>query len=180
MPYGSCRRPGSWLTFRVHRRDHHLPGTTRRVLLITGLAAGVASLAGCRGSDDTGAGVVHPLESTLTGTLALLNAYDATVAAQPDLSGRLAPLRAEHATHIGALNAAMGRATPSTAPSAGASGSPGPAVPAGAKAAVAALRAAEKTAQADAAKTCLSVPAQYAELLGSIAACRATHLEVLT
>ena len=107
MPYGSCRRPGSWLTFRVHRRDHHLPGTTRRVLLITGLAAGVASLAGCRGSDDTGAGVVHPLESALTGTLALLNAYDATVAAQDrilqDLQREIAQFRGE----LGRVNAAL-------------------------------------------------------------------------
>jgi hypothetical protein len=170
------------LTFGVRRRDHHQPGTTRRVLLITGLAGGVASLAGCRGSDDSGAGGsrAHPLQPTLAGALALVGRYDATIAAQPNLSGRLAPLRADHATHVEALNAAMGRATPSAIPSAGASGSPGPAVPTDTKAAVAALRAAEKTAQGDAAKTCISVPAQYAELLGSIAACRATHLEVLT
>lgn len=111
--------------------------------------------------------------------MTLLSRYDATIAAQPDLSSRLAPLRADHAAHVDALNAAMGR-TPSPTPSASASGSPGPAVPTGTKAAVAALRGAEKTAQGDAAKVCMTVPAQYAELVGSIAACRATHLEVLT
>ena len=47
-------------------------------------------------------------------------------------------------------------------------------------AAVVALRAAEQAGQADASTACLAATAEHAALLGSIAACRATHVEVLT
>ncbi len=46
-------------------------------------------------------------------------------------------------------------------------------------AALTALRTAEQAGQADASTACLAAAAGYAALLGSIAACRATHVEVL-
>ena len=46
--------------------------------------------------------------------------------------------------------------------------------------AVTALKAAEQSGQTEAVTACLVASAQYAPLLGSIAACRATHVEVLS
>jgi hypothetical protein len=152
-------------------------GTPRRALLIGGVAGAAGALAGCRKPGGSSAnsgtkGSAHPLSATLAGTLALVARYDATTAAQPDLAARLAPLRAEHWAHVTALYAAMGRPVPSASPSPAASGDAATTLPA--------LRAAERAAQSDAAASCLAAPAAYTELLGSIAACRATHLEVLT
>jgi predicted small secreted protein len=181
MPDRSCGYHFSWFTFRVRGRDDDPVGTPRRALLISGMAAATATLAGCwtpggSGADPGARSSAHPLSAVLSGTLALVARYDATVAAQPGLAGRLAPLRAEHWTHVTALDAAMGRAVPSGPPDP-ATSTPGPA---DARAALAALRTAERSAQADAVTACLAAPAGYAALLGSIAACRATHLEVLT
>ncbi len=127
------------------------------------------------GSQPHAAASTHPLQPMLTGTLALVSQYDTTIAGQPGLAGQLAPLRAEHWTHVTALLTAMGRPVPSDAPSPVASGPPA-ASPAEA---LVALRTAEHSAQTAAVSACVAAPARYAELLGSIAACRATHLEVL-
>jgi hypothetical protein len=91
--------------------------------------------------------------------------------AQPELADRLAPLRAEVWTHVTLLSSAMGKPVPSPSPSPSASGA--------APATLPALRAAERAAQSDAATACLAAPAGYTELLASIAANRATHVEVL-
>jgi hypothetical protein len=170
----------SWFTFRVRGWGDDPAGTPRRALLITGVLGSAATLAGCwkpGGSRPAPAATsrAHPLAGVLAGTLALVSRYDAAIAGQPGLAARLAPLRAEHWTHVTALAAAMGRTAPSDAASPAAStGEPGDA-----DATVAALRAAEKSAQANAVAACLTASARDAELLGSIAACRATHVEVL-
>src|SRR5262245_35280152 len=179
MPDPSSGFGAAWFTFGVRGRDDDLAGTTRRALLITGLAGSAVVLAGCRHGSSGGAGPhpttsVHPLESTLSGALSLVTRYDAAIAGQPGLAARLTALRAEHWTHVTALTTAMGRPVPSGAPSQAASATAA-GTPAGA---LADLRAAERSARSDAVAACLAAPAKHAELLGSIAACRATHQEV--
>jgi hypothetical protein len=74
----------------------------------------------------------------------------------------------------------MGLAAPSgSASPTGASTPSGVQVPADAAAALAAVTGAERTAQAAAVKDCLASRPEQAGLLGSIAASRACHLEVL-
>ena len=155
-------------------------GRPRRAVL-TGLLGTVAgaSLAGCwpLTSSPTAHPTPHPLAPTLAGTLALIDRYQATMAAHPDLGARLQPLLADHQAHLDALRTAMGgTASPSGSPAAA---SPSTSVAADAPGAVAALRAAEQAGQSEAAGACLAAPPGYAPLVGSIAACRATHAEVL-
>jgi hypothetical protein len=117
----------------------------------------------------------------MTGTLALIGTYTATMAAQPTLSDLLNPLLDDHRAHVDALRTAMGGPTrpPST------SASPdlpvtSASVPDDPTAALAAIHAAEQSARDSAVKDCLDAAAPYASLLGSIAASRACHLEVLS
>lgn len=178
MPDRSAGNRISWFTFRVRGREDEPVGTRRRALLAGGLAGTAAALAGCWKSSSGGGsgakGRSHPLAGMLTGTLALVARYDATIAAQPALAARLAPLRAEHWTHATALGAAMGQAVPS-----GAASPSGAAAPTDARTVLATLRAVETAAQRDAVSACLASAPGYAALLGSIAACRATHVEAL-
>jgi hypothetical protein len=152
----------------------------RRRVLGAGLLAGVAGVAGvgltgCLGDGKPKAAKPDPLRPVLAGTVALRALFDATAARHPDLAARLTPLRADHDAHATALKAAL--TTP--APSASARPSPTPSVPAVAADALAALVTAEHQAQQAATKACLTAPASTATLLGSIAACRATHQAVL-
>jgi hypothetical protein len=164
------------MVFTVPMRLH----ATRREVL-AGLAGSVTglALAGCwPGSDKPAAQhSPHPLTPVLAGTNALAGLYRATIAGYPDLGERLTPLLADHEAHVEALHKAMGT------PSAPASASPGASVTSSLAAdsagAVAALRKAEQTGQADAVTACLVAASDHAGLLGSIAACRATHVEVL-
>ncbi len=118
----------------------------------------------------------HPLQGLLNQTRALRDRYQRTIAAHADLAERLTPLRKNHQAHIAALAELIGpsaSASPSGKPSAGAD------VPTDPKAAVAALLQAEQVAEAGAVRVCLKTRRGYAGLVGSIAACRATHREVL-
>ncbi len=153
---------------------------TRRAVLAGLAGAGVAvALGGCWPRKDTPA--AHPTPHSLTpvvaGTTTLIELYQSTLAANPDLGTRLEPLLREHRAHLDALRQAMGAPNPSG--SVPASASAGPSVAADPTAATAALHAAEQTAQKDATTACLTAAAEYAPLLGSISACRATHVEVL-
>ena len=145
---------------------------------------GSAGLTGCTlsGSGRPGPSPSpDPLAPVLTGTEALVDLYAATVAAQPALADQLNPLLAEHRAHVDALRVAMGLATPSgSASPARATATPsGVQVPDDPAAALAAVVGAERTAQASAVKDCLASRPEHAGLLGSIAASRACHLEVL-
>jgi hypothetical protein len=144
---------------------------------------GSAGLAGCTLGGSGGprpSPSPDPLRPVLTGTEALIDLYAATVAAQPALADRLNPLLAEHRAHADALRAAMGLATPSGSASPTPASTPsGVRVPDDAAAALAAVAGAERTAQASAVKDCLASRPEHAGLLGSIAASRACHLEVL-
>ena len=133
----------------------------------------------------------------------LLGAYDQVLAGQPARPVALTALRADIAAHGDALRAVLerypgwrlARASPSASASAAASGSAAESStpsssPAGESAAlpgtVPALASATRTAAAATAKACLDWPAgeanaaQVVPLLGSIAACLSTHLQVLT
>jgi len=149
-------------------------GHTRRQLLGAGLAA--TTLAGCGIFDDKPAPAADPpdpLQPLLDEALALATAYDRAAAARPALGARLAPLAADHRTHAADLAKLIGAtASASAAPS-------GPAVESAAADPVAALRTAELAAQRTAVAACLAAPADRAGMVGSIAACRATHAEAL-
>lgn len=155
------------------------------------LAAGVAgSLTGC-GLIDPGPAVpavaADPLETLTVEKQALVDLYDATIAAHRGLAGRLTPLREAHREHRDALlelldarrRAALARATP---PVPGASGSPS-SPPAGADpaAALAALRTAESAAEAKTRAACLAATgaAERITVLGSICAAEASHAVAL-
>ena len=163
------------MVFTVPVRKRVAGPASRRAVLggLAGAAAAVA-LGGCWPARDKPAAraTPHPLAPVVAGTLAMIDRYQATMTAYPDLSTRLAPLLA----NLDALRKAMGTPSPSATASASASASVAP-DPAGA---VAALHAAEQAGQAGAAAACLAAVADYAPLLGSIAACRATHVEVLS
>jgi hypothetical protein len=148
--------------------------------VLAGRAGGLAAagLSGCTwlgGGKPAPTAAPHPLEPALTATLALIDRYQATIAAQATLADRLRPLLTDHEADADALRHAMGRPSPSATASAQPSGT----AAADPVAALADLRGAEQAAQTGAVTACLAAPAGYAGLLGSIAACRATHLEVL-
>lgn len=147
-------------------------GPTRRRLLGTAAAGlGGATLSGCGlfGGDDKSSGggddTVQPL---LTEAVALAGAYDKAAAAQPDLAARLKPLAEDHRAHATALAKLIGRSVPGAAAASIGSGD-----------VLAGLRTAEQTAQRNAVAACKQAPADRAALIGSIAACRATHAEAL-
>ena len=167
------------MVFTVPVRNGRVGEPAPRRTVLTGLAGmGVAVvLGGCWPAKDKPAArpTPHPLAPVVAGTLALIDRYQVTTATYPDLDTRLEPLLADHRAHLDALRQAMGTPGPTASASASASASVAP-DPADA---LAALKAAEQTGQTDAVAACLAAPADYASLLGSIAACRATHIEVL-
>jgi hypothetical protein len=154
-------------------------GHTRRRLLGAGLGTGVAvtSLAGCGLLDEKPSppAVPDPLRPLLDEALALAAAFERAAAARPALAARLTPLAADHRAHATELARLTGAAAPS------ASAAPSGATPAaeGDAATLTALRIAEQTAQRNAVTACREAPAARAALVGSIAACRATHIEAL-
>jgi len=185
--------PAGWCSLdRVLRSDRTYrsgppPGMSRRgVFGLAGAVLAAAGLAGTAGCTD-GSGKPapspspDPLAPVLSGTEALIDLYAATSAAQPSLAARLDPLLAEHRAHAAALRTAMGLASASASASAEAPspGTSGVTVPDDPAAALAAVVGAERAAQVAAVKDCLASRPEHAGLLGSIAASRACHLEVL-
>jgi hypothetical protein len=153
-------------------------GYPRRTVLSAGAGAAVSAvLAGCGLLDRKPAPPPgpDPLEPVRSQAQDLLDRYEAALAAEPSLAARLTPLRDAHRAHLAELTRVIGTPAPSARPSAAAS-TPAGSDPAGT---LAALRTAEENARAAAAAVCLAVPAARAVLVASIAACRATHVEVL-
>ncbi|MEU4568512.1 hypothetical protein [Micromonospora sp. NPDC023956] len=162
---------------RATQRDG-TAGHTRRKVLRTGallaLGGATASAAGCGLLDRDGPPPPpDPLTPLVDGALALAARYQAAIDADPALAGRLTPIAEAHRAHATELAAAIGVALPSASPSAPAG------APTGTAAVLADLRAAEDRARAEAATFCAEAPADRAALVGSIAAARATHVEVL-
>jgi hypothetical protein len=106
----------------------------------------------------------------------LLDAYDATVTAHPELAERLEPLAAEHRIHLAALGAAE---PPAPATATAGTASPSPLIPADPTAAVAALVTAEEAAAADRVAATEAASPRLARLLASIGASEATHAALL-
>ncbi|MFD9118918.1 hypothetical protein [Streptomyces bottropensis] len=174
-----------------------LSGPRRRSLLVG--AAGAGLLVGCssggEGSDVAGGGpsaVERARARVARDSEALVERYDAVVAAHPGLAALLTPLRAEvvrHAKAFGGGKAAgagkTGTDKASASPSASASGSPSaPAspspVPENPGAALAGLAAAERKLADRRAKALLEVPGEVARLMASVAAAGAGHAYMLT
>ncbi|MFJ8201546.1 hypothetical protein [Streptomyces sp. NPDC096152] len=186
-----------------------LLGPRRRSLLAS--AAGAALLVGCSaGSDAAGDGpssADRARARAARDSQALVERYDAVIAAHPALAARLRPLRAEVAAHRdafgGAATASPGAeesraaagsrptagataeggdvASSSAAPSASVPGATGvPGVPGDAKEALAQLAAAERSLADRRAQALLRVPGELARLLASVAAAGAAHAYLLT
>jgi len=122
-----------------------------------------------------------PLAAFLNDTVNLANRYESTIIAHPELAKPLTPVAAAYREHATELARITGVALPSaSAPAATTSPTGGsPATPPDTAAALAELRQAQQRAYAAAAQACQVAPAQRAALLGSIAAARASQLEVL-
>ena len=155
-------------------------GITRRGLLRgVAAAAGVAGVSLTAGCDLLGSSkpatqaLPHPLDGLLHETVALGDAYDVAIAEVPALATILTGPRDAHRTHARALAQAISAPTPKPAgsPTAGAGGSR--------ETALATLVTAEKAGRDAALAACLTTANRLAPLLGSIAAARACHLEVL-
>jgi hypothetical protein len=139
------------------------------------------TLAGAAGGMLGGCGLLagdppppHPLLGTLREIRTLLNRYEAVMTAHPEIVERLEPLRENHRTHLSAVAKVIG-------PTASQSPSPTTPVPVPPEpgAALGELRDAERAAQDAATRACLAARPEHAGLLGSIAAARASHREVL-
>jgi hypothetical protein len=154
----------------VNRAGH----SRRRVLAGAAGAAAVAVAGGCGlFDDDEKPKPPDALQPLLTEALTLAAGLDAAALAQPGLAQRLTPLAADHRAHAAELSRVIGAPAPSAAPSASS-----PAV-GDATALVKQLRSAEQAAARNAATACGTAPANRAALVGSIAACRASHAEAL-
>lgn len=152
----------------------------RRALLKAGLGGVLgAGLAGGCGLLDRGPDTPpppDPLEPLRAQSQALADRYSATMTTTPSLVPRLRPLRDAHLAHVAALTKIIGKPPPSGSPGT----SPGSSAPPQVEAdALAVLRTAEEAAARDATAACLATSAARAGVVGGIAACRTTHLEVL-
>ncbi|WP_320777535.1 hypothetical protein [Streptomyces sp. CRN 30] len=161
-----------------------LRGPRRRTLLVT--AAGAVLLSGC--TSDSGPepdeGDTRAAERARArvarDSAALAERYAAVIAAYPELTELLTPLRAEVVRHAeafgdsgastGTPGAASASASPSAAPSA---------VPAGAGAALAGLATAETELADRRTKALLQVDGEMARLMASVAAAGAGHAFLL-
>lgn len=176
------------------------PLLSRRTVLALAACSGLVTLAGCR-DDNSNPGTASSSGAAITSTSGseapavaaavskvgaaerqLITAYDDAIAAHPDLAAALAPIRANHATHLAGL---LGTSTSSksadaasTAPSATlptslASTSPSPADT------VKALAALERAAAGERLRDMPASAPGLSRLIASIGACEASHGPVL-
>ncbi|WBB77128.1 hypothetical protein O7602_21325 [Micromonospora sp. WMMD1128] len=163
---------------------------------LVALGGATAPLTGCDLFDrDDEPSPPDALEPLVAEALALEARHRAAATATPALAERLTPIADAHLAHAQELRRVIGRPAPSgppsTAPSTAPSGTPSatppgpplatPPGPPGSEpdAVLAELRRAEQQGRTNAAKACAGAPPERAALLGSIAAARATHVEVL-
>lgn len=148
-----------------------------RAAALVALAGAAASMTACDlfDGEPERPPAPDPLAPLITGALDLAGRHEAAIGAFPDLNDRLRPVAEAHRAHAAELARVTGTAMPSATAATPASTAPGGDV----EAALGALRTAEQQGRDAAAKACAQAPANRAALLGSIAAARATHLEVL-
>ncbi len=145
----------------------------RGFVAVVGLA-GAGSVAGCDlfgGPAEPDAELPPELAELLAQTVALGDAYDEAIANAPSLAGLLTGPRDTHRTHAEALAQVLSQ--PTRQPTPASSGS------ADATTVLADIIAIETEGLAAAHAACLAAPSRLASLIGSIAAARACHLEVL-
>jgi hypothetical protein len=156
---------------------------------------GLAALTGCRDEVADGHQATRdPLEPVLAAAVYLADRHQAVVNAMPALSDRLTPIREAHLAHVTALSRELGVAESGTRPAArppvvdpgGANDAAPPTgsvsqapLPQNESAVLADLRELERLGQLQAAANCMAGPGYRAELVGSIAAALACHVEVL-
>jgi hypothetical protein len=178
------------LTWQVRTADTQqnigVRGRSRREVVraagLVALVTGAASLTACGLFDkEPVPPPPDPLAFLVTNALDLAVRYDLAVAGHPELADRLGPVAQAHREHAAELARVTGTALPAgTATPTATTGTPGTPTPAGdLKSTLAMLRAAETEGRETVAKACTEGPPSQAGLLGSIAAARATHLEVL-
>jgi hypothetical protein len=152
--------------------------TRRRFLGVTaGLSVSVTA-AGCGmfDDDDKTPEKPDPLQPLLLEAVTLAAAFDQAALAQPGLATRLTPLAGDHRAHAVELAKVIGKPVPSPVPTAASSG---PVAGSDAAALLKALRARISAGQRNAVAACRQAPPDRVALVGSIAACRATHAEAL-
>ncbi len=166
----------------AHTPAHAAPkgrsaGVSRRGLLLGGaavaLAAGGGVAAGAKRSLPSNRPTGRPpaeLVAALAAEQKLIAAIDATTGGDAAVRTALRQIRADHAAHHKALQAAVS-AYPDAPPTPRSSG---PAQPLD----VAGLRSAERQASAGAASRARRLSGRHAALLASIAACEASHAEL--
>lgn len=139
------------------------------VVVAAGAGAGIGYLRPLRSDRHTP--IPPDLADALDAEHALIGQIDASVAQDASLHALLAPIRADHVAHLEAITAAIRTDTGQQAPSPAPSGSR-----AGTRSA---LRNAEQVASTRAATRAAHLTGTSAVVLASIAACEATHAEVL-
>ncbi|MFJ6661972.1 fimbrillin family protein [Streptomyces sp. NPDC091377] len=159
-------------------------GPRRRTLLAS--AAGTLLLTGCTSDDGsegaTGgspAAVQRVRARAVVDSRALVERYDAVLAAHPALGERLRPLREATVRHAKAFGA-TGKGAGGSSASPSASGAPSVDVPRDEKGALAALASAERALADRRAAALLELPGELARLLASVAAAGAAHAFLLT
>ncbi|MEO3924505.1 hypothetical protein ABGB07_11685 [Micromonosporaceae bacterium B7E4] len=148
-----------------------------RAVALAALVGATGPLTGCGlfGGEPDPPPPPDPLAPLITGALDLAARYEAAVAAFPELADRLRPVAEAHRAHAAELSRVTGTALPSATATAPAPGTGA----GGVSETLGQLREAEQQGRDAAAKACTAAPAARAALVGSIAAARATHLEVL-
>jgi hypothetical protein len=159
-------------------------GTSRRWFLAGGgavvLGAGGGVAADLLGTGSTRKPPPRPpaaLAAAAEAERALIADLDATTGGSAEVRAVIVQARADHADHLAAVTALLAPfRRPAGTPS------PGPSAAAGTPRTLAQLRAAEQSASASAARRAAGLGAKAATaatLLASIAACEATHAELL-
>ncbi|MFD1326001.1 hypothetical protein [Micromonospora sonneratiae] len=124
--------------------------------------------------DDRTEPAPDPLAPLIAEALHLAAQHEAAIASYPELADRLGPIAQAHRAHAAELAKVTRVTLPSNTPTASASPATGDL-----RATLAALRTAEQQGQDSARQACVQAPEGRAALVGSIAAARATHVEVV-
>ena len=155
-------------------------GPSRRAVLV---GAGLLAVAACSTGTEPEPPKPDPdlpiRSLAAAGVRGLVALYDAVSRAHPDLRAELAPLAAETAAHLSALEPPATGPTPSASPSPSATPSPSITVPATAAAVLTALVRAERHEASLRVTQLVSASAALARLLAAIGASEATHATLL-
>lgn len=164
------------------------PSITRRALLTGAGAVAVVGVAGCdvfSGSPTTttvtaqAPAAADPLPGLVATTRLHLLRLTAAITALPADAARLTPLRDDRQAHLDALTQEVDRVAGTTSPPVPDSGSADLRLPEDPAAVIAALRGDAATAQVQFTDAITLVSRYRAALLGSVAACLASHRAVL-